>query len=535
VAELYCNLPPTVRLTNVIALALSCVALTATAQNTNTNATRSLSLRDALAEGLRKNLDVQIERYNTVIARFTLESALGAWDPAFTFQASHRYDDSPSYFAVDKLNQDFPYKADTDTLGPGISGKLPTGLLYDLSAKSVGINNARTDFTGASDFATEFAKGPSGKYFDFPGGIRTSNFYYLDAGITIRQPLLRNAWIDLTRQQIKVARKNQQISEVAFRALAIKVATDIQLAYYELVYGRENVKVQQVALQTATQFRDETVKRVKAGELTDLDQQAAQSRVETVQSDLLLAQQLYIEQQNALKQMLSDDFNQWRDTEIVPTEDLIALPEHPNRMEIVENALTKRPDILQMKLQLERQGIIVKFNYNQLFPTFDIIASGGMHAGNASFGAAADDLSDINHPYYSVGAILTIPFTFKAERNAYKASQALQDQLILRMRKLENDAYVQVDTAAKVLESAFKQVSSRRAARETAQAALDAEQKKAAAGVTTSFFVLERQSLATAARSAEIRALADYNKARAQLYYNEGTTLEKNMIILETK
>src|SRR5205814_8658379 len=105
----------------------------------------------------------------------------------------------------------------------------------------------------------------------------------------------------------------------------------------------------------------------------------------------------------------------------------------------------------------------------------------------------------------------------------------------LRMRKLENDAYVQVDTAAKIVESAYKRVGSTRAARETAHAALEAEQKKAAAGVTTSFFVLERQSLATAARSAEIRALADYNKARAQLTFQEGTTPEKNLRMLETK
>jgi len=37
----------------------------------------------------------------------------------------------------------------------------------------------------------------------------------------------------------------------------------------------------------------------------------------------------------------------------------------------------------------------------------------------------------------------------------------------------------------------------------------------------------------TAARSAEAQALADYNKALAQLAFDEGTTLERNKLDLE--
>ena len=111
------------------------MALTATAQNPNTNNVRLLSLRDAVNEALRNNLDVRIERYNNLIAGYNLAGAYGIYDPAFTFEASHRWDDVPSYFAPDKKNPDFPWKGNTDVLGPGITGKLPTGLTYDLSAK----------------------------------------------------------------------------------------------------------------------------------------------------------------------------------------------------------------------------------------------------------------------------------------------------------------------------------------------------------------------------------------------------------------
>src|SRR5438552_474774 len=68
-----------VRLANLLPLALSCVAICATAQPTNT--TRALSLRESIDLALRNNLDLQIERGNTDIARFGAQGAYGGYDP----------------------------------------------------------------------------------------------------------------------------------------------------------------------------------------------------------------------------------------------------------------------------------------------------------------------------------------------------------------------------------------------------------------------------------------------------------------------
>jgi hypothetical protein len=54
-------------------------------------------------------------------------------------------------------------------------------------------------------------------------------------------------------------------------------------------------------------------------------------------------------------------------------------------------------------------------------------------------------------------------------------------------------------------------------------------------GKSTSFIVLQLQSNLTAARSAEIRALADYNITLARLAQNEGSTLERRNIDISVK
>jgi HAE1 family hydrophobic/amphiphilic exporter-1 len=81
----------------------------------------------------------------------------------------------------------------------------------------------------------------------------------------------------------------------------------------------------------------------------------------------------------------------------------------------------------------------------------------------------------------------------------------------------------------------FEAVQATREARVFAEAALDAEQKKFEAGKSTSFLVLEKQNDLTAARGAEIRALANYNQSLVDAAYEDGTLLQKNKVTVNVK
>ena len=105
----------------------------------------------------------------------------------------------------------------------------------------------------------------------------------------------------------------------------------------------------------------------------------------------------------------------------------------------------------------------------------------------------------------------------------------------MQLKKLEQDILVQVDNALTALRSAGQRVKSTHQGRIYAEAALDAENHKFEAGMSTVFLVEEMQRLLTTARSAEIRALADYNTAVVQLAFSEGSTLEKNHLQVQVK
>jgi HAE1 family hydrophobic/amphiphilic exporter-1 len=108
-------------------------------------------------------------------------------------------------------------------------------------------------------------------------------------------------------------------------------------------------------------------------------------------------------------------------------------------------------------------------------------------------------------------------------------------QIELQFKQLEQNILVQIDNAVKQAQSAYQSVQATRQARIYAEAALDAEQKTYAVGKATTFEVLTYQNNLTAARSQEIRALANYNEALANLAAQEGSTLERNSINIEAK
>ncbi|MBI2925865.1 MAG: TolC family protein [Verrucomicrobia bacterium] len=506
-----------------MSVALGCLVVAANAQSPNP-APRPLSLRECVELALEHNLDVQIERYNPELARVFLQGAYGVYDPVFNVRATHDSLKSPALFAPRKFNPDFPYDLRTDSVGAGFTGLLPTGLTYDFSGRS--------DFLDAD---TDFTLDPDTARFFRPDGIRRTNQYFLSAGITLRQPLLRDSWIDGYRQAIRVNKKNLKISELALRWRIMNTVTAVQQAYYELLYAREQVKVEERALDLANQLRTETRRRVEVGDLPPLDEKQAEAQVEATQADLIAAQQVLAERRNALVNLLTDDFRAWADVAPEPTEHLAPLADVPDRAECWQRAMTSRPDLAQFRAEIEKLDLSIRFNFNQLFPNLDLVGSFGGRAAEDTFGRALDTIADGQNPAYGYGVVLRVPVGNRTARSNYRASKAVREQTQLHLKKLEQSVLVEVDNAVKAVQSAFKRMNSTRQARVFAEAALAAEKKKLQNGASTSFTVLQFQERLTAAQTAEIRALADYHKALAQLALSEGSTLEKLQLSVEIR
>ena len=98
----------------------------------------------------------------------------------------------------------------------------------------------------------------------------------------------------------------------------------------------------------------------------------------------------------------------------------------------------------------------------------------------------------------------------------------------MRYKKQEQDILVAIENAIGDARNGIERVKASAEASAYAESALQAEQKKLESGKSTSFNVLQLQRDLTERRSDEIRALADYNRALANIAFQEATTLERN-------
>ena len=486
---------------------------------------REMSLVDCIQEALQHNFGLQIGRYGPQISLYNLRASYSSYDPTFNLSGTHRYNtdilSTNGFNAITPLATNFVLFPRTsskqNSFSSDLGASLPWGLDYDFVAnlqQNYGIN-----YFGTTNLHSFPSKDTAGS-----------------AEVDLTQHLLKDFWIDTTRLNIRVAKNRLKFTEQTLRGLFIDTITKVENAYYELIFARENVQVQQEALDLAQTQLDQDRQRVQIGTLAQLDVQQDEAQVAEKRASLIAAQFALATAQNSLKGLITDQYVLWHDTDIYPTETITNAPLQLFDLQDSWNkGLTGRPDILQARLDAERQGIQLKFDRNQLFPTLDLVGSYGYAGASRDYDGTIDEVGRGDRPYYTYGARLSYPLGNIGARNGYKDDKVTEKQLLLNVKQLEQGIMVEIDNQIKNAQSTYESVGATRQARIYAEAALDAEQKKYAVGKSTTFFVLQLQNTLTADRGNEIRALASYYQALANLAAAEGSTLERHHITVEAR
>ena len=184
---------------------------------------------------------------------------------------------------------------------------------------------------------------------------------------------------------------------------------------------------------------------------------------------------------------------------------------------------------------MKNQDQSVKLARNQKLPALDIVGDAGYAGAGREFSSAFTQVRRTDYPYYSYGVELSIPLGNTVARNNYKSAKTTREQLALGYKQKEQDALISIENAVVAGRTSLERTEATRQASLYAQDALKAEQTKLDKGKSTSFVVLQLQRDLTAALSAEIRALADYNIALAAIALEEGSTLERRNVTLKVK
>ena len=137
--------------------------------------------------------------------------------------------------------------------------------------------------------------------------------------------------------------------------------TAVKPSYYNLLYARrQRGCMNQTALKLANQLVAENLKRVEVGALAPLDEKQSESQAAASQAALQVASQALVVQENAFKSLLTDNYTEWANVTPVPSEELVAVPETLNLQESWRRAVTQRPELIEAKLNVEKQNVTLE-------------------------------------------------------------------------------------------------------------------------------------------------------------------------------
>jgi len=475
-----------------------------------------ITLRDCIRLALDNNLDVQISRRGPEISVYNLRGSYGVYDPNLGFAVGGgKSVQSPG---TDPEGRPIPPSERERFFfgsegGGFLSGDLPFGGM----SYNVGFGLSRNNIA-------PFLQNP-----------------YEESGVSlalaqVRLPLLRNSWIDGYRTTIEINRENLNRSELDLRQQIMTTLLQVEQAYYDLVYARESIAVQQTAFEAADRLLQENRKRVEVGAMAPLEEKSAEAQAAASRASLIAAQGGYGTSMRILKNLITDDYSPMRDIVLDPVEKLAAIPTSPQVQDSWLKGLTLRPDLEMLRLSLRQLNIQVRYQKNQLYPVVDLVGSYSQSSSRRTgFGDAFDDVFRGAYPNYGGSLQVSIPLGNRSARNSLRARQAELEQSLLTLKKQEQLVMVEIDNAIAVVRTNFERVGATRQAREFAKDAWDAEQKKLDNGKSTSYEVLLKQRDYIQTLSNEIQALTDYNKALADLSFREGTILDRHNLLVEIR
>jgi outer membrane protein TolC len=538
-----------------------------------------ISLQDAVELALENNLDIAVQRYNPWFADAGILKAnaggFGGVVPGAAFGGSTA--NNPL------LNFD-PLITSTISLDDRkvpVNNPLTSGTGTGVSSlASLALHTSTYNFqysqgfqTGTNFFTTwdNTRSSSSSPANLFNPSVQSSIF------VGLQQQLLNGFGRSVNTRNIRIAKNNRKIADWAFTQQAITTVTNTITAYWELVFARENVKVQQQAVTVAQKLYNDNKKQLEIGTMAPLDVTRAESELATDRQNLIVAQTAKLQNEQILKNAISKSplAPNFVNVEIIPT-DLPQRPEAieaPSFEEAVKEAFGKRPELQEEALNLLNGEIDIKATRNALLPIATVSAQYGTVglAGNqpqlgtpvagvgtqlvdangnpvnvfiptstrpvvgATPGGFTDAMSSLFHntfPDYQVSFNVQIPIRNRSAQADNQRAILTQRQLETQLQQLKNAALLDVRNTYIALEQDRARVEAAIKARELQQQTFDAEQKKYQLGASTVYNVILTQRDLITAQGTELRALADLVEAKANYERAVGRTLEVHRVTI---
>ena len=471
----------------------------------------AIALVDAAIRALKSNLDITISRQTKESRLSDIVVEQAKFDPTLSVNGQYLR-------TVNPLNR---------PVFGGTANNLTEITIFDQRNSSVTVD-AQTNLLTGGNLDLNYSPAYTNVNPSVAQGFLFNPAWTGGLAMTLTQPLLRNAGIDVNKTFIRIAQNNAAVEEHVFRDRVLTVLATVEQTYWELVFANENLKVAEAALNAAQNLLAENRAKAKAGVMSIVDVLQAEAAVASRVEQILIAEKAIRDQEDQLRRLLNPGENELR-------EDLRLTPQDPpavallpiSLQEAIDIAIERRPEIVQAKKNVDSSELNTNFAKNQLLPTLSFQGTLGLAGLGGNLGNSVNSNFSGDFYNYGAGLVLSYPLGNRSAWSTYNKRQMEGRNAQVSLVSVRQQIIVGVREAVRRVQTDFKRIETTRSARIMAEKQLQAEQERLKVGLSTTRFVLEFQRDLATAQGNELRAIVDYNKSLSNLERHKATTLDR--------
>ncbi|MGD0628162.1 MAG: TolC family protein [Terracidiphilus sp.] len=540
-----------------------------------------ISLRDAIAVAIENNLDLAYFRYNFPIAQTDILRTK-AGSPANGVNTAVVQGTQGGFGASTgggggSAGSGFSAGAGgivTSTLGAGTSvssfdpyltftGYVDHTVTQEANEITTGVPNLKTNTIEVqSSYSQSFPIGTNVQVNYLGQRVASNTPYnlinpelYSNFQLIIQQPILAGFGIATNERFIRIAKRNSQITDLAFKAQVIATVTQVENIYWDLVNAYESEQINERSLGFANKNLSDDQKQLELQAIPAMQVMTDQSAVATAEGNLTVARASLRLNELLMKNALTKVDDPTIDEMPVIPLDMHAEPDSnadKSIDELVSEAEKKRPEVAIYQMQAEVQKQALKDINSELLPTLNMY---GLYAGagtagptnplcdpktqdcttNLPTGFPSMFVNTFNYssPEYRVGMTLSINLRNRqAKADQFRAVLQYRQSQIASEQQQKGIRF-DVRNSKFALEQAQAHVDAAQKSRDLAQRTFDITKQEQQLGAKSGLDTLNAESALAVAESALDAAQTNYEKAKVDIDRAIGETLERTGVSID--
>lgn len=378
---------------------------------------------------------------------------------------------------------------------------------------------------------------------------------YSNFQVVITQQLLAGFGLSTNERFMHIAKKNMQITDLAFRAQVIATITQVENIYWDLVNAYEDEQVKERSLSFAQQTLDVDQKQLSLNAIPAIQVTKDQSDVATTEGDLTVSRANLRLNELLIKNAITKSDDPLIDEMPVVPLDRVG-PPNPNASKSIDDLISEaeknRPDVTQDEIAMQVAKMSLSSIKSELLPTLNVYGLYG-GAGTAGpqnphctlgpsecttdlptgFGSMFQNTFNYSSPDYQIGMNLSINL-----RNRVAKADQFRAVLEYRQRQItfeEQKKSIRFDVRNSqfALQQAIAKVDAAQKARDLAQHTFDITKEEQKLGAKSSYDTLVAQHDLAIAESALVASKTAYEKAKVDIDRATGETLQRMGVSIE--